>query len=320
MRRPSSDAGAAFPSAATALRSSRWRPALVQRGRGERSLEGTRSHRQQPLDQGEQRHSQRASVVRVGVDRADLLAHVAAEDPVADGVRLPAVERAGVLDGQIADAATRIDRARRDQRSGRAAAQAPGAGSARGAHRSVRRKLGRGQDRSEEDPGAGALVREQVRVLSDPAQPGPRGQRPFGQRPIVDVGGLSRPASPMRAGRRRGPRACRAGRRGSRCRSRSARSSRPARPGCRPAPAPAPRAVPRAVHPNPRARAPTYGAATVMTERASGSWRRGSVACVGRAPAIQPMRPIRPAATLASIRSRSSGSGSALVTPTRWRP
>ena len=66
----------------------------------------------------------------------------------------------------------------------------------------------------------------------------------------------------------------------------------------------------------PRARARASGAGsrplgrrrrrsrTTITDRASGSWTRGSVAR-GRSPAIQSMRPIRPAAALASIRERA---------------
>ena len=79
-------------------------------------------------------------IVRLGVDRTDLLADVAAEDPVADGGGLPGVERARSFDGQIADAASRVDRLRRHERPGRAAVQAPGAGAAARPYRLVGRQ------------------------------------------------------------------------------------------------------------------------------------------------------------------------------------
>ena len=82
----------------------------ARQGRGaQQPSEFARAHGQQPFDQGHQRHPQRSRVVRLPVDRADLLADVTAEDPVADGGALPSVEHAGVLDREVADTTTGVD-------------------------------------------------------------------------------------------------------------------------------------------------------------------------------------------------------------------
>ena len=117
------------------------------------------------------------------------------------------VEDAGVLDRQVADAAPRVDRARRDERPGRAAGEAPRARPAGRANRFVGRQLGRGEDRAEEDPRAGTLVGQQVRVLADPAEAAAGGECALGQRPVVDVGDLARrqPRRPQVGGERLEP-------------------------------------------------------------------------------------------------------------------
>ena len=162
-------------------------PRPRQRRLPHRPLERPRSQRQQPFDERQERHAQRSVVRRIGVDRADLLAHVAAEDPVADGLRLPLAQYAAMLDGQVADAASRVDGLRRHQRARWAAGQAAGAAPAVGADRLIHGQLGRAQDGAQEHPRSGAIMGQQVRVLADPAQPGPRGQRSLRQRPIIDV-------------------------------------------------------------------------------------------------------------------------------------
>ena len=167
-----------------------------------------------------------------------------------------------------------------------------------------------------------ALVGQQVRVLADPAEPGPRGERALGERPIVHVRHVAgRQAPPAR---RSAASAFEAVAQGDVvvgaervARDPAGRLGRRARRAPAPAPSPA-RADP---DPTTRGRPAAYEAATTMTDRALGVVRAAaSVARSGRSPPIQPMRPIRPAATLASIRARSSGSGDASVTPTTLSP
>ncbi len=225
-----------------------------------------------------------------------------------------------MLDREVADAAPRVDRLGRDERARRAARKASGAGAAARAHGLVDRQLGRREQRPEEDPRARTRVGQQVRVLADPAEPGPGRQRTLRQRPIVDVrdvaGRQSRGAKvggerlepmsqrdvvvgPERVARnpphrRRTGAAASTG--ASARRSASGAGSQAARSG------------------------PAYGAATTITDLASGSWARGSVARRGRSPPIHSMRAMRPAPTLSSIRARASGSGAASVTPTSSSP
>src|SRR5688500_4075599 len=92
--------------------------------RPHRAGECTAAEGEKPLDERQERDKQGAGVVGIGIDRADLLAHVAAEDPVAKSGRLPCAQDAGMLDGEIADASPRIDRLRRDERPRRTAAEA----------------------------------------------------------------------------------------------------------------------------------------------------------------------------------------------------
>ncbi len=104
-----------------------------------RPREGARPQRQQPLDERQQWHQQRPGIGGVGVDRADLLAHVAAKDPVTYGGRLPLPQHTGMLDGEVADAATCVDRLRRHERASRATRQASGARAATRANRLINR-------------------------------------------------------------------------------------------------------------------------------------------------------------------------------------
>src|SRR6266705_3202821 len=108
--------------------------------------------------------------LRVAVPGADELAVVAAEDAVAD--ERPELQRnaAFQLDGQVGNAAPRIQRVRCDDRARRADVDALGAGAAMFAHRSVHRERKIRVDLAEKEKRA-RLAREQQRVLSPPAEP-----------------------------------------------------------------------------------------------------------------------------------------------------
>ena len=173
--------------------------------------------------------------------------------------------------------------------------------------------------RAEEHPRAGASVGQQVGVLADPAQPGPSRQRALGQRPVVDVGHLAgrQPGGPQ-VGRERlepvsqrnvvvGPkRVARDPTRRFRRRRSQHRRQGPARG--RRDPGPMPLGLRHRMVPPPR---PPSGPSDRGRRGRSRRW----------AVTAHPVHSaIRPAATLASIRRRSSGSGAASATPTSSRP
>src|SRR6266581_1960153 len=108
--------------------------------------------------------------LRVAVPGADELAVVAAEDAVAD--ERPELRRNATfqLDGQVGNAAPRIQRVRCEDRARRADVDALGAGAAMFAHRSVHRERKIRVDLAEKEKRA-RLAREQQRVLSPPAEP-----------------------------------------------------------------------------------------------------------------------------------------------------
>ena len=123
--------------------------------------------------------------VGLGVDfgefipRADQLAVIAAENAVADGRAEFLGDAALMLDGQITDAATRIQTVwcndgagRTDVDAARAGSSMPLRGQCRAAQLEVR------IDFSEKKPGAFVLV-DQAGVLADPAQTGIAGQSPL---------------------------------------------------------------------------------------------------------------------------------------------
>jgi hypothetical protein len=113
---------------------------------------------------------------------ADQLAVIAAENTVSD--RFTELNRDGsvVFDGQITDAAPRVEPVGRDDRLCRADLDAARAGSAM-AFMAVGRALKRqvGEYLTEEKPGAAVLV-DQAGLLADPAQLGIARQCPFQRR------------------------------------------------------------------------------------------------------------------------------------------
>ena len=119
---------------------------------------------------------------RLAVPRAHLLAHVAAEQPVADSGPQFVRDRAAQLDGQVADAAPRVELIGRDERVGRTGVQARGAGAAvvgREGRVGLEREIE--QQGAEEEIAAQLLV-DQHRVLAEPAQAGPAGEVALQQR------------------------------------------------------------------------------------------------------------------------------------------
>ena len=90
-----------------------------------------------------------------------------------------------VFDGQVGDAAARIEPVRRDDRLGRADVDAAHAGAAMRAGRRVDRQRQVDVDLAEEEPRAAVLV-DQAGVLADPAQPGVARQRALEHRRRVD--------------------------------------------------------------------------------------------------------------------------------------
>src|SRR5206468_168636 len=104
------------------------------------------------------------------IPRADLLAHVAAEDPVADERPQIARDRALELDREVGDAEPSVELVGRDDRAGRAGRDAAGARAA-----ALTRERGVGierpvhEDLAEQEPRAEPL-RQHSGVLADPAE------------------------------------------------------------------------------------------------------------------------------------------------------
>src|SRR5262249_19381985 len=129
------------------------------------------------LEQGLQR-SERAGrresglATRLGlaVPRTHFLAHIAAEDPLPYLLGQRSRDIAAVLDGQVRDAAARVEHVRADEGTRRRRVEARGAGSA-----VTRNALAEGQRRGREhdaDEEVGAeRRREKVGVLANPAEP-----------------------------------------------------------------------------------------------------------------------------------------------------
>ena len=94
-------------------------------------------------------------------------------------------DRPLVLDGEVGDAAPRIEPVGRREGVGRADVEAGAAGAAMIGLRRVGRQLGAGEDRAEEQPGA-ELAADEIGVLALPAEAGRGGERLFHQRRGVD--------------------------------------------------------------------------------------------------------------------------------------
>ena len=94
-------------------------------------------------------------------------------------------DRALVLDGQIGNAAPRIEPVGRGKRRGRADVEAGAAGAAVSGSGCIGRQFERGEDRAEKQPRA-VLARHQIGVLALPAEAGARGERLLHHRGGVD--------------------------------------------------------------------------------------------------------------------------------------
>ena len=138
----------------------------------------------EPRQFGERRRAQRLAGLQLHlaaglgefVPWTDRQAIVAAIDAVAHQRAQFARDGALVLDGEIGDAAPRIEPVWRRESVGRADVEAGVAGAAMIARRRVGRQIERGEDGAEEQPGA-ELERNQIGVLALPAQPGGFGER-----------------------------------------------------------------------------------------------------------------------------------------------
>ena len=128
-------------------------------------------------------------VVRRGtgeaVPRADRQAVVAAVDAIAHQRAEFVRDRAVMFDGEVGDAARRIEPVRRGERIGRADVEAARAGAAVVRVRLVGRDIERGVDLAQEQPGAMG-ARDEVGVLALPADPGALRQRLLHHRRGID--------------------------------------------------------------------------------------------------------------------------------------
>src|SRR5690606_7963567 len=115
------------------------------------------------------------SRTREAVPRTGELAVVAAVDPVADRRAQRFGNRTLVLDGEVRDAAPRVQPVGRDDRAGGAGVDAAGAAPAVLADRLVGRQREIGVERADEEGRAAAGV-EQQRVLAAPPQAGAPGE------------------------------------------------------------------------------------------------------------------------------------------------
>ena len=106
----------------------------------------------------------------------DRQAIIAAVDSVADGRAQFTRDGPLVLDGEIRDAAARIEPIRRGERGGGADVDAGAAGAATVRLRRVRRQLERGEDRAEKQPRS-ELPRNKIGVLALPTHAGGGGER-----------------------------------------------------------------------------------------------------------------------------------------------
>ncbi len=123
----------------------------------------------------------------VPVPGTDLLADVAAEDPVAHLRPELLGDRPLQLDGQVGDAAAGVQLPGAADGVGGAGLDAAGAAPAAiGLEGFVRRQLQGGEQLAQQQPGAQLRVDED-RVLAEPADPGPPGVLPLQDRAVVDV-------------------------------------------------------------------------------------------------------------------------------------
>lgn len=132
------------------------------------------------------------------IPRADLLTDVAAIHVPPDAVAKVIGDALLQLDGQIGNAAGRVENAVGDQRLSRARLDAERAGTTSIDIRLVRRERDIAEDFAEKQPRSEVRI-DEARVLADPSQPGRRGRNPFDDGTRVHVSarleGLTHPVS-----------------------------------------------------------------------------------------------------------------------------
>src|SRR5205085_7858908 len=116
-----------------------------------------------------------AQARRLRVPRTHVLADVAAEEPLPDGLATRVIDVAAMLDGEVGDAAARVEHVRRRERLRRTRVETRGARAAATRQRPVERERGGGENDPDEEQRA-EPGREQVRVLPDPPEARAGGQ------------------------------------------------------------------------------------------------------------------------------------------------
>ena len=179
-----------LPAAISALRTTRSRPVRLtgvpaKRARKAASSSASSSSSARRLVGLQRLQARLARGLGELVPRAHGEAIVAAEHAVADRGAELGGDVALVLDGQVGDAAARIELVGRGEGVGRANVEAALAAAAMVDLRRVGLDLGRGQDGAEEQPGA-VLARDEVGVLALPAEARRLPQRLLHQRRGVD--------------------------------------------------------------------------------------------------------------------------------------
>src|SRR5580692_10502763 len=119
------------------------------------------------------------------VPRADQLAVVAAVDAIADGVAQLDRDRTRELDGEIGDAAPRIEPIGGDDGAGGAGRQTGAAGPAMRGARGIERQLQAQVNLPDEEKRPGARV-DEIGVFADPPEPGIARERLLENRRAVD--------------------------------------------------------------------------------------------------------------------------------------
>ena len=121
------------------------------------------------------------------VPRTDVLAHVAAEQPVAHVASVGLVELTGMLDGEVGDAAPRVEHARCDECAGWTGVETGAAGAAAiRLEGQVGGEIRVGQHDADEGERAPVGV-DQHHVFPDPAEPGPLRQLALGDGSRIDI-------------------------------------------------------------------------------------------------------------------------------------
>jgi hypothetical protein len=204
----------AFPSATAMLRSQRsWPLRRIARALGAAQefvfLPREQLDQRGPVEVVADAEIRLVAAHRELVPRAHQLAVVAAEDAVADQRAQGFVDAAFVFDGEVADAATRVQAVRRDDRLGRADLDAARAAAAVRGRRRIDRQRQVDEEFAEEEPAAAVRCRSgrcacrssQARIARQRAFPAPArnlrtrdartGRSPSPRRPRASAGGCA---------------------------------------------------------------------------------------------------------------------------------